>query len=387
MSRSLPPAVVVGVELNGLGVLRSLAAGGIPLVAADPHPWQPTMWTRHGRKRRLRVLAGPALVEDLLALARELDERPVLFLTRDDSVATVSAYRDDLAPHYRFQLPPPDLTAMLLTKAGFEALAERGGFPIPPGQVIRSITDLPRLRELTYPCILKPGERNAAYDQVFAKAYRVESAQEAETLCRRILPILPDLIVQEWIEGQDDDIYFVLQYHPHPGVAPVSFVGRKIRSWPAQIGATVSCAPAPEAAALLEPLTTRFFQSMKLLGWGAMEYKHHRRTDQWWMVEPTIGRTDLQAEAATLNGCNLPLAAHHLLIGEPPPSQQGAPPTLWQRDWLGNLASARAQPGVGDWAASLPVVDGYWRRDDPLPALGLYPGRAIGALWRRLVRR
>lgn len=387
MSRSLPPAVVVGVELNGLGVLRSLAVGGMPLVAADPHPWQPTMWTRHGRKRRLRVLAGPALVEDLLALARELDERPVLFLTRDDSVATVSAYRDDLAPHYRFQLPPPDLTAMLLTKAGFEALAERGGFPIPPGQVIRSITDLPRLRELTYPCILKPGERNAAYDQVFAKAYRVESAQEAETLCRRILPILPDLIVQEWIEGRDDDLYFVLQYYPHPDAAPWSFTGRKARSWPAQTGVAALCGPAPEVAAQLEPLTTRFFQYCQLQGWGAMEYKRDQRTGAWRMVEPSVGRTEMLVEIASLNGCNLPLAAYRALTGATPPTFRATSPTLWQRDALAARASARAQPGVGDWAASLPVVDGYWRRDDPLPALGLYPGRAIGALWRRLVRR
>lgn len=133
MNRTLPTAVVVGIELNGLAVLRCLAVGGMPLIAADPHCYQPTMLTRHGHKIRLRALAGPELVEDLLALGRELTPRPVLFLTRDDSAATVSAHRAELEPYYRFlQLPPPEITAALLAKAGFQTLAESGGFPIPP---------------------------------------------------------------------------------------------------------------------------------------------------------------------------------------------------------------------------------------------------------------
>ena len=386
MNLSLPPAVVVGVELNGLGVLRSLSVGGMPLIAADPQRWQAAMWTRHGRKHRLRALAGAPLVEDLLNLARQLDERPVLFLTRDDSVATVSAYRDALAPHYRFQLPPPELTAKLLTKAGFQELAENGNFPLPRGRVIRSSADLSSLDELTYPAILKPGERNAAYDQTFAKAYRVESAPEAQALCQRILPTLPDLIVQEWIEGQDDDLYFVLQYYPHPDAAPWSFTGRKARSWPAQTGVAALCGPAPQVAAQLEPLTTRFFQYCRLQGWAAMEYKRDQRSRAWLMVEPSVGRSEMLVEVASLNGCNLPLTAYQTLIGAAPPVFTNTPPTLWQRDALAARASARAQPGVGDWAAGLPVVDGYWRRDDPLPALALYPGRLVSALGRRWLR-
>lgn len=388
MNRTLPTAVVVGIELNGLAVLRCLAVGGMPLIAADPHRYQPTMLTRHGRKIRLRALAGPELVEDLLALGRELTPRPVLFLTRDDSAATVSAHRAELEPYYRLQLPPPEITAALLAKAGFQTLAESGGFPIPPGRPVRHLDDLERLAELTYPCVLKPGERNATYDRLFAKAYRVESAEEAERLCRLILPVMPDLIVQEWIEGGDDDIYFVQQYHTAPDRPPFSFTGRKIRSWPAQIGATALCGPAPEVAAELEPLTTRFFQHCQLLGWGAMEYKRNVNTGQWRMVEPTIVRTDLQMEVATVNGCNLPLAAYHCLTGKEPLPFRSAPPTLWQRDWLAGLASARAYPdaGGGRQLKAMPVVDGYWRSDDPLPALCLYPIRLVAAGWRRLRR-
>ena len=388
MIPSRPFAVVVGVEVNGLGILRSLALGDVPLIAADRDLRQPAMRTRHGRKVALRALAGPDLVEDLIALARTVDRRPVLFVTRDETVATVSAHRDILSKHYRFQLAAPHINRALNAKAGFQTLAARGGFPIPPGASVRTEADFPKLANLPYPCALKPGERNEAYDRQFAKAYRLESAAEAERWCRRILPAMPDLLVQQWIEGRDDAIYFVLQYHPGDGRPPLSFTGRKAHAWPAQIGPTARCGPAPEVAPVLEPLTTRFFRECGLEGWGAMEYKRDARDGRWLMVEPTVGRSDMQIEVATLNGVNLPLAAYLWQIGEEPSPPQSRPCTLWRRDWLADIAAARAQPEVGRWPpADAPVVDGYWRRDDPLPALYAYPARALGALWRRLARR
>ncbi|MBK8899476.1 MAG: hypothetical protein IPN66_20160 [Candidatus Competibacteraceae bacterium] len=151
MSASRAAAVVVGVEVNGLGVLRSLALGDVPLIAADANPRQPAMRTRHGRKLGLRALTGSELVEDLLALARSLDQRPVLFLTRDDTVKTISAHRETLAPHYRFQLPPPAITTALNTKAGFQALAQQGNFPVPPGVHVTGEADLPKLAALPLP--------------------------------------------------------------------------------------------------------------------------------------------------------------------------------------------------------------------------------------------
>ncbi|HUM95460.1 MAG TPA: FAD-dependent oxidoreductase [Candidatus Competibacter sp.] len=383
-----PAAVVVGVEINGLGVLRSLASDRVPLIAADVDTRQPAMRTRHGRKVKLRALAGVELVDDLLALARSLDHRPALFVTRDETVATVSAHREILAAHYRFQLPPADITSALNTKAGFQALAGEGGFPIPPGLHVTREADLPKLADLPYPCALKPGERNVDYDRQFAKAYRVESAAEAQALCRRILPVMPDLLVQQWIEGGDDAIYFVLQYHPGGGRPPLSFTGRKVRSWPACIGVAARCGPAPEMAARLEPLTARFFQNCQLEGWAAMEYKRDALTGQFVMIEPSAGRPEMLGEIAALNGVNLVLAAYRWLIGEEPPPPQVRPCTLWRRDWLADAAAARAQPDIGRWPpAAAPVVDGFWRRDDPLPALLAYPPRALGAAWRRLVGR
>ncbi len=43
---SLVPAVVVRGEVNGLGVVRSLAQGGVPVIVADTTLWRAAMWSR-----------------------------------------------------------------------------------------------------------------------------------------------------------------------------------------------------------------------------------------------------------------------------------------------------------------------------------------------------
>ncbi|CAK0759091.1 D-aspartate ligase [Gammaproteobacteria bacterium] len=369
---NLPTAVVVGVEVNGLGILRSLSLGDVPLIAADQDTCQSTMRTRHGRKVKLRALSGVALIEDLLTLAKELDHTAVLFLTRDESVATVSEYREMLAPHYRFQLPPHNVVRDLNTKPGFQSIATQGDFPIPPGVQITCEADLPKLQNLPYPCALKPAERNEAYDRQFEKAYRIESVKEAIELCRRILPIMPDLLVQQWIEGQEDDIYFVLQYHPGNGQSPLSFTGRKVWSWPPLVGVAACCGPA--LFPLLESLTTRFFQHCQVEGWAAMEYKRDSRTGNFLMVEPSVGRSEMLAEVATLNGTNLPLAAYLWQIGQTPPISKQSPIIFWQRDFLSNYRAKRLRP-ISCLPKDAKIVDGYWRIDDPIPAILDYPKR------------
>src|SRR4029077_16877616 len=115
----------------------------------------------------------------------------------------------------------------------------------------------------------------------------------------------------------------------------VSFVGRKICQWPVEEGGTASCMPAPDAAGELPEMTDGFFSAVGFVGVGSMEYKRDRRDGKFYMVEPTVGRTDYQEEVATLNGVNIPLAAYRAELGlNPIAPVAAAPPRAW-RDPLG----------------------------------------------------
>ena len=77
------------------------------------------------------------------------------------------------------------------------------------------------------------------------------------------------VVVQEWIEGQDSDIFFCLQYRATGGATVCSFTGRKLCIWPPDVGTTASCtAAAPEVRTILQPLTEAFFKRMSLSGWA-----------------------------------------------------------------------------------------------------------------------
>lgn len=389
--RADTPAVVLGAGANGLGVARSLARARVAVWLLDSDPRRPELRTRAARPLVVPALQGEALVEALerLALTQFSGMRPVLFLTQEETVRTVSHHRDRLASLYRFSLPPVVVVDALQHKFGFQRMAERFGSPIPPLVHIRGPSELPELDRLHYPVVVKPGERNEDYGRRFRKAYRVETVQEADALVRGMLAVMPDIVVQEWIDGPDSNIYFCMQYTQRQGHLSASFTGRKIRSWPPGVGGTASCIAAPEVHDALSRLTSRFFQDAGVIGMASMEYKRDARSGEFRMVEPTIGRTDYQEEIATLNGVNLPYAAWCSELGLPfaaPPAKLR--PVVW-RVRTEDAQSAALQGGgsARGYPRDARVADALWRWNDPLPSVMQHLQHAASALRRRTTRR
>jgi D-aspartate ligase len=310
-------AVIAGGEINGLGVARSLSRGRVPVVILDTDLSRPTMRTRFGAKRRVPALGGEAFIEALLTLRQECAEKPVLFLTQEKSVETVARNFDQISRHYRISMPAAAVMETLMDKARFQATAEEAGFPVPRAVILRSQADLDAARALQYPGVLKPIIKSSEYDLRFKKAYQVEKFDEVERLHRDIKNYAV-MILQEWIDGGDDAIYFCLQFRSREQIPVASFAGRKLRSWPPRVGGTASCVPAIEESAALESLTDAFFARIGFFGIGSMEFKKDARTGRFMMIEPTVGRTDFQEEVATLNGVNIPLAAYRYEAGERP---------------------------------------------------------------------
>ena len=262
----------------------------------------------------------------------------------------------------------------LLDKLRFQTLAESHGYPIPRAVRLNRASSTDEVRGLRLPCVVKPATRDPEYGKRFAKAYKVASFDELARLWSGMREVIAEAIVQEWIEGRDSDVYFCLQYRPAAGGKSTSFVGRKICQWPVQVGGTASCMPAPDAAAELTALTDGFFSAVGFTGIGSMEYKRDPRDGKFYMVEPTVGRTDFQEEVATLNGVNIPLAAYCGELGIAVPSETAhvRRPCAW-RDPFG-YAKAR-QAGAPDptrmISPRIKICDAYRRFGDPMPYLAL----------------
>jgi len=382
------PAVVVGGTDNcgGLGVVRSLGQAGIPVIVVDSEGTAPALHSRYARKVLMPELSGYSLVQNLLSLQAGLNCRPVLFLTSDEAVLAVSAYRGELQDGYRFRMPAHDRLAALMKKNDFQRIAIEQGFPVPRSMRIRSANDLGGLAALNFPAVVKPSVKTRDYlTHEFERGYPVASLEQADSVARRILPVLSDLIVQEWIEGPDTEIYFCLMYRGSDG--PVfSFTGRKLTIWPPAVGTTASCMSAPEAHDELHRLTEAFFAAVSFVGMGSMEYKRDARTGAFFMIEPTVGRVDWQEEVATLNGVNIPLAAYRYEIGAQLPPVLQTRPVIW-RDRARHWKARHANPVAAVRSSNSEVRDAYWRLNDPLPALFHALTMLMRTLRRALRRR
>ena len=382
--RGSPFAVVVGGDLNGLGVVRSLAKAGVPTVILDTDLTKPTLLTRFGSKIHVPALSGEPFIESLVQVARRLKQKPVLILTQEDSVATVSCHQEQLNKLYFFSMPSKSTMQMLMNKSSFQRSAEDFNCPIPRSVRLTPNIDLERIHLLRFPCVIKPLVKNEEYSRRFAKAYKVSSARDAAQLWTEMSTAVSEAIMQEWIEGNDSDVFFCLQYRGPSGAPPVSFVGRKVCQWPPMIGGTASCVSAPDAFDELVTATNNYFEAVGFIGLCSMEYKRDTRDNRFYMVEPTVGRTDYQEEIATLNGVNIPFAAYCGELGRKHAASISIyPPRAW-RDSM-SYAKARLAGAPDQLQVISPgarVIDALFRATDPVP----YVATAFEPVSRRIRR-
>ena len=377
------PAVVVGGTLNSLGVVRSLASAGIPIYVLDTSREGPAAWSRHARFVRTPSLEGRDLIESLEELARRLGVRPVLILTSDASVRTVSASRHRIEPLYRVSLPTPERVEALIDKDRFQFLAEREQFPVPRGTRVASMADFARMQALAPPLVVKPADKVLVLNGAVERAVVAQTMSEAVDAATRMLRQAPCLIVQEWVEGPDSELFFTLFACDRQSRVLGLFTGRKLVCSPPAVGNTALCVAAPEAADALRAETLRFIERTAYCGLGSLEFKRDARTGRFLIIEPTVGRTDWQEEIATLCGVNLPLMAYRAEVGlaEPVSPRPAGGSVAWRSSRGIQAPRALLAPG-------LRLIDGYMRWSDPLPALYYYAyERFARRLWLRMTAR
>jgi D-aspartate ligase len=356
------PAVVVGAGLNGLGVVRSLARGAVPTIVMDTTRWCPAMWSRFCRTAVVDSLDGRSLVDNLLALQKKIAGQPVLILTDDAAVNTVSEHREELRSGYRFHLPPQGVVSALESKTRFYEFAEQHDLPVPRMMIVRQDTPLDTLSSLPFPVIVKSSQRQRENPSP-VESFHIYTLKDAEKLCKRLLESTEELVVEEWIDGPDSNVCFALFHHSRGPDNLKIFAGRNIAGGPTKSGTPALCLAAPEVMAALEPLVKHFVDAAEYQGLGSLEFKWDGRQRRYAIVGLTAGRTDYYEEIATLSGFNLPLAAYRHELGLEPLHQVEIDRTVAWRE-----SSLRGK-GLSMLSPNMRVYDGYWRVDDPLPGV------------------
>jgi predicted ATP-grasp superfamily ATP-dependent carboligase len=121
------------------------------------------------------------------------------------------------------------------------------------------------------------------------------------------------LILQEWIPGNDQQVYFGLAYFSREGVPLGIMTGRKLRQYPSLTGVT-SLAESIEHQKVSE-LTLEILKTAGCRGLCSVEFKLNPIDNSFQITEPTVGRVDLQEGISTHAGLDLPFIAYQDAIG------------------------------------------------------------------------
>jgi predicted ATP-grasp superfamily ATP-dependent carboligase len=235
------PAIVLGMSVNGLGVVRSLGRQGVPVFGLDSEPGRYAMATRYAQ-----CLVCPdakkepeALFQFLKDLIAKNGGQAVLFPTSDKHNEFVHEWREKLAPFAKFSIPPYPLMKQLLSKQGQYELAQQYQVPIPATFSPKSMADVEKMMvSLKYPVIIK-GLDTVTWREKFGdqKAIVVDSQDQLIKHYREIFTENRlQTVVQEIIEGDDTKHHKFCAYINRDGKTLLSFTLQKVRQFPCHFG-------------------------------------------------------------------------------------------------------------------------------------------------------
>ena len=279
-------------NITGLQTARILAARSVPVygVVADRRHW--------GARTNACVevvespLSGPGLVAALALLGRRLDRPAVLLPCSDAAVDTVSRHRGQLAEHgYLLALSEHPVVELLMDKVRFAQYAEEHDLPVPRTEVL---SDRSRRWGRGRLDRLPVRAQAAVQDARVAGAHERQGVHRARTrrafleVYDRVEHWVPFLLAQEWIPGDEDELYSCNAVFGAGGRPLATFVARKVRQWPPDIGTSASGEECRNEEVL--DTTIRLFGGLGYRGLAYLEMKRDARTGRLWIVEPNVGR-------------------------------------------------------------------------------------------------
>ena len=234
-------AFILSLFDTGLGAIRSLGRVGVPVVGLD---WDPAMPGFKSRYCTPKLCPHPVHQPDELARfliedGKRLDRPGILFPASDAFVLFLSRYRDELAPYFRFALPPAHVLEAMVNKRRQYELAEQVGTPYATTVYPETMADVQAMKDqVDYPAFIKPYYGHLWRERFGGthKGFKVYTPEELITRFEEILPTGLEVMVQSIILGPNTNHFKVSAYIGQSGEPLAVFTLRKIRQYPTEFG-------------------------------------------------------------------------------------------------------------------------------------------------------
>jgi predicted ATP-grasp superfamily ATP-dependent carboligase len=205
---------------------------------------------------------------------------------------------------------------------------------------------------------LKPALKTRQWEaSIKTKAFQIRSAEELVDAYQQYAPVSPQMIAQEWIHGDDADLYTCNAYFDRQSHPLVTFVSRKLRQWPPDMGVASLAQECRNDE--VRDLTVRLFQSAGFQGLAYLEVKRDWTSGKYVLIEANVGRPTGRSCMAEAAGVELLWTMYCDVFGLPLPAARqqsygGVKWTYWRRDLQASFHRwKRGQLNVSDWWRSL----------------------------------
>ena len=365
---SEPVAVVLGANLNGLGMIRNFGRRGIRTVTVDHYHYMIGFFSKYSHER---VCSKSRLAEALHAIGAQY-RHAILFPAGDEFLELIIRHRDSLADYYCLPLPDNYLLKNILDKGAFYDLAGQLNVDIPKTW---GCDEGENLEAIEFPCILKP-----AYGHVFRKYFpnrKVFVVREMSDLKKSLAYFSGmglKMIVQEIIPGKDENQVSVAVYMDRNSVPLTTFVSRKVRQNP--IGYGVGTYVEPYREDYIENEAKRILSRIGYKGIAEVEFRYDERDKRYKLIEINP-RPWVQNELSSVMGRDVIFSAYCDLAGKAPyQAETKEQKTVWVfmvRDLSSALTYIRnGQMTFRELIKSyrLKKIEATWSLADPFPLLG-----------------
>jgi D-aspartate ligase len=368
-------ALVIGGNLNGLSIARSLGRHDVPVWVTTPPNIRLASCSRYTQ----RTLPWPngdseTQVAYLLDLAeRHKLDQWVLFPTSDESAALLSKFHAALSRRFRVSTPTWDVLRWAYDKRLTYRLAAQEQVDYPSTFCPAIEADL-ETATCAFPAVLKPAVHASINRFTADKAWPVTNRQELLARYREARGLIPpDLIlVQQLIPGGGESqfSYAALCCNGQP---IASLTARRTRQYPIDFGYSSSFVETLDVPEIVAP-SRRLLAAIQYTGIVEVEYKFDARDGRYklldinprlWTWSPLGGRA----------GVDFPYLLWQMMVGRPVLEQTGRTGVHWVRmstDLPAAIhAMLRGRLSLGAYLRILrgPLEFALIASDDPLPGL------------------
>lgn len=371
----LPGALVIGANLNGLTIARSLGRKGLPVCMVTP----PNIRLASCSRYTVRTFPWPNAEEEVqaeylmeLAELHHLDQW-VLIPTSDASAALMSRFHTLLSRRYRVSTPTWNVLRWAYDKRLTYQLADQEGIDYPSTFYPKDETDL-ETTPCSFPAILKPATHAVVNRFTADKAWPVRNSKELLGRYREARELLPSelILVQDLIPGGGESQFSYAAFCWEG--KPIAFLtARRTRQYPVDFGYSSSFVETLDVPEIVAP-SERLLAAIGYSGLVEVEYKFDERDNRYKLLDinPRIWTWSALGRQA---GVDFPFLLWQMMTRKNVPEQTGRAGARWVRMSTDVPAALheilRGRLSLSAYLRSLraPIQFALMAKDDLLPGL------------------